>query len=452
MLLCAQYVLPITAEPIENGAVLVRDGDICDIGELSLLKLRYPQEEIKDFGLAALMPGFVDLHTHLETSAMRGIVHDVPYSTWLMLLIEQSAKFDAADWYDSAILGGLEALSSGITCIADITSTEAVCTATQHLGIRSVLYREVGAMDKRRVGYAMHQAQSDIARWQESVDLSRTTIGISPAPLYSCNPAIFKQVSQYAESEGHMPVAMHLAGSIEEFNFIKYGSSPLSVQRMDTKRGFVEIPPWLPTGTTPIRYALNWGAFEAKNVLAIHCVHVDDEDVEKLKEYDVAVATCPRCNAQLGMGVAPITEYLRAGLRMGLGTDSPVAVDTTDMFIEMRTGLLVQRAINIREFLDCDTMLKMATIGGAKALRMDDKIGSLEIGKYADIIAVDLSGSHQMPMTDPISAVVNTCIGGDVLMSMVGGRLLYEKDRWHVDIDIAQNAKKVIEIREKLRK
>ncbi|MCL2888993.1 MAG: amidohydrolase family protein [Eggerthellaceae bacterium] len=451
MLLCAQHVLPIRAKPIVNGAVLVRGGEIRDIGELRMLKLRYPNEEIKNFGQAALMPGLINLHTHLETSALRGIVHDVPYSTWLMMLIEKTAKVDSADWYDSAILGGLEAISSGTTCIADITTTDAVCSATKHLGIRSVLYREVGAMDKRRINHAMNQAASDIARWQDQADSSRTIIGISPSPLYSCHPAIFKRVSEYAMSHDHMPIAMHLAGSLEEYNFIKYGSSALSIHKMDTKRGFVEIPPWLPTGSTPVRYALNWGAFESDNVMAIHCVHVDDEDIKKIKEYDVAIATCPRCNAQLGMGVPPINEFLRLGLRVGLGTDSPVAVDSTDMLLEMRLGLLVQRAVHVREFLDSGTMLRMATIGGARALRLDHKIGSLEIGKLADIIAVDLSGSHQTPMTDPVSAVVNTCTGADVLMTMVNGKILYEKGCWHVDIDVADNVARVIEIREKLR-
>lgn len=322
MLLCAEYILPITSEPLRNGALLIRDGIIRDIGSTEMLKLRYPDEEVADYGLAAIMPGLIDLHTHLENSVMRGIVHDVPYTTWIMSMVEKSAKMEVRDWYDSAIIGGLEALSSGITCVADITSTGAACTATQKLGMRSVIYREVGAMDSRRVDYAMKVAENDIMHWREEVDSSRITIGIAPAALYTCHPSVFSRVSEFAR-RADAPVAMHLAGSREEFNFVKYGSSPFSVHGMDSKRGFVEIPPWLPTGTTPVRYALNWGAFESDNVMAIHCVHIDDDDIKKLKEYDVAVASCPRCNAQLGMGVAPFNEFLRAGLRTGLGTDSP---------------------------------------------------------------------------------------------------------------------------------
>ena len=134
MLLCAQYVLPITSEPIHNGAVLVRDGAIRDVGDAAMLKLRYPDEKVSDFGQAAILPGFVDLHTHLENAVMRGIVHDVPYATWIMTMRELSAKMDVADWYDSAILGGLESLSSGITTVADITTSGASCTAMQKLG------------------------------------------------------------------------------------------------------------------------------------------------------------------------------------------------------------------------------------------------------------------------------------------------------------------------------
>ncbi|WP_251178333.1 amidohydrolase family protein [Adlercreutzia agrestimuris] len=450
MLLTAQYILPITSEPFQNGAILVRDGLIRDIGPVESLKLRYPDEEVKDFGSAAIMPGLVDLHTHLENAVIRGIVHDVPYTTWIMSLVETSNKLDVADWYDSAILGGLEALSSGITCVADITATGAASTATQKLGLRSVIYREVGAMDKRRVDYAMRLAENDILHWREEVDPERVTIGIAPAAMYACHPSVFGRVTELANRE-HLPVAMHMAGNREEFNFIKYGSSPFAVHVMDDKRGYVEVPPWLPTGTTPVRYALNWGAFEAENVLAIHCVHVDEKDIQKLKKYDVAVGVCPRINAQLGMGVAPMSEFLRAGLRLGLGTDSPAATDSTDMFEEMRLGMLVQRAVNTSTFLESATMLEMATMGGARALRLDDKIGSLEVGKCADIIAVDLSGSHQTPTTDPVSAVVNTCTGSDVLMTMVAGVPLYETNKWNVGVEVARSIARVIEIRGKLR-
>ena len=150
------------------------------------------------------------------------------------------------------------------------------------------------------------------------------------------------------------------------------------------------------------------------------------------------------------MGVAPLDEFLRADLRVGLGTDSPAATESTDMLSEMRLGMLLQRAVNT-DFLDARTMLEVATIGGARALGLQDKVGSLEIGKCADLIAVDLSSSHQSFTTDPVAAVVNTCTTADVLMTMVDGDVLYEKNRWHVKVEVAKNIARVIEIRSKLR-
>lgn len=449
MLLSAEYVLPVTSDPIEMGAVLVRNGKIADIGPVASLLMRYPDEEVRDFGQAVLLPGFVNVHTHLEYTAMRGIVHDVPYATWLLLVHGKASQMSPQDLEISALMGGLEGLSAGITCMADITPTGWALNALQDLGLRGVIYREVGAKDRQRVNYAMNLAKSDIARWQDMVDADRITVGIAPAALYACHPSIFKSIAEYAGDT--IPVAMHVAGSREEYKFIRNGTSAFSVDALADARGYVEIPPWLPTGVTPVNYALNWDAFEVGNMLAIHCVHVSDDDINKLREHDVAIGVCSRCNAQLGMGTPPVHEYLKLGMRVGLGTDSPAATDSSDMLEEMRTGMLVQRALNSDSFLTAQTMLEMATIGGARALRMEDKIGSLEVGKRADIIAVDMSTSQQTPTTDPVSALVNTTSATNVVMTMVDGNVLYEQNQWHVNMDVQRIIDQVIDTRKRLR-
>ena len=125
MLLSAKYVFPITADPIPGGAVLVRDNKIVDIGAFEKLKYRYPDEEVVDFGLAAIMPGFVDLFTKLDMSVMRGVVADEPYMKWMLSILNKAQNLEARDWYDSAVLGGLDAISAGITTIADMTATSA---------------------------------------------------------------------------------------------------------------------------------------------------------------------------------------------------------------------------------------------------------------------------------------------------------------------------------------
>lgn len=450
MLLCAQYILPITSEPFQDGAVLVRDGVIRDIGKVDMLKLRYPEEEVADFGLAALMPGLVDLHTHLENSVMRGIVHDVPYTTWILSVAEKSSKVDVSDWYDSAILGGLDALSSGITCVADITVTGAACTATQKLGLRSVIYREVGAMDKRRVDYAMRMAENDIMHWREEVDSSRITIGVAPGghlhvPSFGLRPrGGIRQPREHAC--GHAPGRQPRGKPIRPVRFV----SVLGARhgRQARLRG---DPPVASHGHLAGALCAQLGRVRDIERPGHPLRARGRRGREEAQGIRRGRRRVPRCNAQLGMGVAPVNEFLRAGLRLGLGTDSPAATDSTDMLTEMRLGMLVQRAVDVNEFLDSSTMLEMATMGGARALRLDDKIGSLDVGKRADVIAVDLSSSHQTPTTDPVSAVVNTCTATDVLMTMVDGKLLYEKSRWHVDVEVAKNIARVIEIRGKLR-
>ncbi|MDR1184372.1 MAG: amidohydrolase family protein [Coriobacteriales bacterium] len=450
MLLVARYVLPVSRSSIENGAVLVRDGRIEDIGYATKLKTRYPDEETRDFGLAALMPGFVDAHTHLEYTAMRGLINDVPYAAWKLHIAEKEKLFTSEDWKDSALLGALEAIRSGITTVADITGTGASLKATRAAGLRGVIYREVGTMERNEVDHVLAEAFEDIEAWRREVDAERIRIGIAPAPLFSCHPRVFRGIGEYAANG--TAVACHLAGSREEYEFIRYGSSPFSVHSTEQERGYgIDMPPWLATGVSPVRYILNWGLFDAPNVLAIHCVQVDDDDIDKLAEHDIAVAVCSRCNAQLAMGVAPLSKLIKAGIRVGLGTDSPAAADATDPLAEMRIGLLLQRALGNRgDFFTAAQMTRLATLGAAEALHIEDNVGSLDVGKFADIIAIDLSNSNQVPTHDPNSAVVHTATQDNILMTMIGGEILYDGHHLH-EVDVRRVFARAAEMRLKLR-
>ncbi len=452
MLLCARHILPVTQSPIEDGAILVRDGRIVEIGGAQRMRTHYPDEEIRDFGLAALMPGLVNLHTHLEYTALRGIVHDVPYAEWLLAEHAKANRMTRDNRYDSAVIGGLEMLSGGVTTLAEFSSTGASFEALQDLGIRSVVYRSVGVENKQDVDVAIDGALADVESWSASADPDRMRIGIAPKALHACHPSVFSKVND-AANRLNLPVAMHVAGSYEEYHYIRYGSMPLSVRGLPAnEEDIAERPMWLPAGVTPVNYALNWDAFRSDEVLAVHCVHVDDADIAKLKQYDVAIAVCSRCNAQLGMGLAPLQEFLKAGIRVGLGTDSPAATDTADMFAEMRLGMLLHRAVNHDQFLDAKTMLELATIGGARALKMEDEIGSLEVGKRADIIAADLSGSRQTPIVDPVAAVVTGVSPADVLFTMVGGDILYERGgHWNVNVNAKEALRRGMQIRMKLK-
>lgn len=446
MLLAARYVLPVSLPHIEHGAVLVRDGEIVEIGDLAAMRSAYPQEEVRDFGQAALMPGFVDLHNHLEYAAMRGLVDDLPYAQWKLQLKERESRFCGEDWDDSALLGVMEAIRSGITTVADTTTTGASLRAVNHAGLRAYVYREVATMDKSHIHEVMTAADEDLEEWGSSSDPNMIVRGISPHAAYSCHPELYRAVADYAIARD-MPITTHLAGSREEWEFVKYGSSALGQEYRD-KWG--DEMPWLPTGVSPVQYVLQWGLFDAPNVLAVHCTQVDDADLEILRSHDVAVAFCPRCNAKLGMGIAPVRKMLYAGMRVGIGTDSPAMTNNLDVFDEMRMGLLLQRAVDAhQEFHNARKFVKLATYDAARALRAEDRLGSLEPGKVADIIAVDLSRSHQLPTQYPYSALVHSANQDNVMMTMVGGKVLFENGEW-LTLDVDRIRARSEELRVKL--
>jgi 5-methylthioadenosine/S-adenosylhomocysteine deaminase len=452
MLLCAKYVIPVSSPHIDDGAVLVRGDRIVAVGRRAELCAAHPEEPVRDFGLAVLMPGFVDLHTHLEYSIFRGAVDDVPYTAWKMQVQQKEQRLAPDDWRDSAVLGAMEALGSGITTVADITTSGNSVAAAKESGLAGVFYREVSTMDKSKVAERMRHAEDDIDEWTRTASGAPIEIGIAPHSPYTCHPALFEAAAGLAVSRG-LPAAIHLAGSKDEYDFVKYGSSALA-QDFREQSGWRDVA-WMPTGVSPVRYVLQWGLFRVPRLLAVHCVQVDEADIQVLAEHDVAIAHCPRCNAKLGMGIAPLTQFFEHGLTVGLGTDSPASSNTLDPFDEMRIGLLIQRSVSnehdFYRYFTARTFLRLATIWGARALGLDDEIGSLEAGKRADVIAVDLSSSpHMVPTADPYSALVHTANQKDVIMTMVAGRVVFDEGEY-LTVDAERALARARESRVKLR-
>jgi 5-methylthioadenosine/S-adenosylhomocysteine deaminase len=422
MLLIAEWILPVTTPPIKGGAVVIRSGLIEEIGKKEKILKEFSGEEVIDFKKAILMPGFIDAHTHLEYSAFRGICDDLPFSLWKIQLTEKSSHLNKKDWEISADLGALEAIQSGITCIGDITSTGASLGAAKKASLRGIIFYEISEMDSSKKTKTIEKAERGIREWQNEVKGSNLEIGISPYSVYNVAPPIFKAVSKFAQ-KNDLLLGLHLAGSKDEYNFVKYGAGPLAIEYRK-KSGWENVL-WQPMGVSPVKYVENWDVFDSK-VLAVHCIQVNERDIDVLKRYDVRVVHCPKCSSKLGMGIAPLSKFLNRGLAVGIGTDSPASNNTMDLFDEMRIGLLLHRGlIGGIDYISAKSFLEMATIGGAKALRLDDKIGSLEKGKEADIISVDISKSHQVPLQNPYSTLVYTANQENILMTMVGGEILY---------------------------
>lgn len=504
MLLTAHYVIPVTEEllvsGIEDGAVLVRAGRIADIGPAQELRRRYPDELVSDFGMAALVPGFVNCHTCLEKTILRGITNDASYIAWRSYLLEKESLLSPYEWQHSALLGAYEAASAGYTTLADVSRTGASVDALRNIGLRGIVFRETGARERQDVQANVRQALEDTARWRAAGPGPLSTCGddvtavtcpvdssfartadagapgwpggpgeprgsvpvpdlaaVDPEPiqlrfglasqnLYSCHPELLRELAR-AAAEEQLPLSVDISGSIEEYNYIRYGHTPFaaddsaaalpaatgqagasaSAAGADSLRKYAS-PALLPTGCSPVVYAHNWGILDAPEVLAVNCVKLDADDIELLARSQVSVAVCTRANAKLGMGVAPVIEMRKAGIRVGLGTSSAAACDTLDPIDEMRFSLLAQRAVGASKgFITSPDMMRMGTLESARALGMDAEIGSLEVGKRADIVAVDLSGSTQVPTHFPNSAVIHTSDRDDVIMTMVGGRTVYDR-------------------------
>jgi 5-methylthioadenosine/S-adenosylhomocysteine deaminase len=271
-------------------------------------------------------------------------------------------------------------------------------------------------------------------------------VGLAPHAPYTVSSRLYQAVSALAREQG-LKVMSHVAESRDELTYIRSGSGKFAHdyrEKMGWERMLVQ-----PYGVTPIKYLQQWNVLH-DDFIAVHCVNVTRDDIRILRDKHAAVAHCPKSNAKLGCGVAPLADLLHEGVRVGLGTDSPASSNIMDMFDEMRTMLLLHRAVE-RDVtvLDARKCVRIATLGGAEALGMEAEIGSLEPGKWADFIAVDVSRSHFAPIADPYSALVYGANQDDVSLTVIGGRELY-RDRTHVGADADAVRARAVAVREKL--
>jgi cytosine/adenosine deaminase-related metal-dependent hydrolase len=410
--LSADWVLPVEGAPIRDGAVAIENGRIVAVGPVAELGQGTRYEE------AVVVPGFANAHSHLEYAVYAGFGDGLAFGPWLATHIERKGRIGVHEMEAIARLGAAECLASGITTVGDASFSGAAATACDELGLRAIVYLEVfGAGTGDIVG------RFEPNRDRITASLSdRVRIGISPHSVYSASLELWEAAVALG-----LPIATHFAESPAEVEWVTGRTGP-----------FAEALP-LELDPTSIRALAERGLLTDR-LVAAHCVHLDEDELALLAEHDVAVAHCPRSNALLGCGVAPLEELRAAGLRVGLGTDSPASTPSFDMFDELRAAVSSARARAQRpDAITAAQALELATLGSARALGLDREVGSLVPGKRADLAVISLAGSPYLPWEDPAAAVVFGGSPGRVLATLTDGEVRYAKGDFEW-LELQQNA------------
>ena len=419
----ARWVLPITQPPIENGTVIEHDGRITYVGPQSAVGTQSAtRDDDYDLGDAILLPGLVNTHTHLELTAMRGFLEDLDFADWIDRLRQSRNEIlDQAKLLDSARLGIIEAIEAGITTFADTCSSGVAMPAMIELGVRGVMYQEVFGPDPGRCDAAM----TDLTKLLDALEPQQTdlvTLGVSPHAPYTVSDALYAAAAKLADKR-KLPLAMHIAESDAEEDIVVRGAGPFADRWR--KRG-IEVRK---RARSPI------ALLEKQNVLQpgallIHCVRVDDQDMTTIARRGCSVAHCPASNAKFGHGIAPLLPMIAAGIPVGIGSDSVASNNRMDILDEARLAVLVHRgATRKHDAFGAHQALALATIGGARALGLDGKIGSLEVGKDADLAAFKVDLARTTPVGDPYSTAIFALPGRSAELVTVKGRMLVKHGR-----------------------
>jgi 5-methylthioadenosine/S-adenosylhomocysteine deaminase len=421
--LSADWVLPIEGPPIEAGAVVIEDGHVAAVGRVEDLG------EGTRYDDAVIMPGFVNAHSHLEYAVYGGFGDGLgDFAEWITLHIQRKARIGWEEHVDVARFGAAQCLASGITTVGDCSYSGAGAVACAELGLRATIYLEVFGTD---AGRALERFAGVRDRVADAFS-TRVRPGVSPHAPYSVSIELYEACAELG-----LPISTHISESPAEVEYLRTGRGAWG----GYKDLLVASPGQTGTNLLAARDLLG------PNVVAAHCVVLDEDEIGLLAATGTGVAHCPRSNAALGCGVAPLTELRAAGARVGVGSDSPASAPSFDFFEELRTVVLSARARAARpDVLSADEALELGTLGSARALGLDAEIGSLVPGKRADLAVVSLKGSAYLPWENPAGAVV---LGGSpdrVIATYVDGDARYEKGGmdWQELTAAAHNARRAM--------
>jgi cytosine/adenosine deaminase-related metal-dependent hydrolase len=391
----------------------VVDGRIAALGSPDALRGRYPKVGVRDLGDSILAPGFVDAHCHLEWALTAGLAPGGEFGRWLGAFLAAVATAGPEVLAASADAGALAALRAGTTTLYDSGPTGAGAAALTAMGLRGVSCVEAfGAGEAGTLGPSLERLRAGIAR-AEAAAGPRVRVGVSPHAPYSVGPALWKILTGDPDL-GARAWSTHFAESAAELEAIATGHGTIAeaLGRRD-----VHPARWPgPDGTRVITRLSQAGALRP-GMVAAHCVQLDEHEPALLAAHGVAVAHCPISNARLGCGAAPLGALAAAGVRIGLGTDSPGSAGNYDIRAEARACELVQGAVGTS--LTPHELVRLATIGGAEALGCDQEIGSISVGKYADLVALRPPGhvagaDAHLALLDPQTLVTHVWIEGQL--------------------------------------
>jgi cytosine/adenosine deaminase-related metal-dependent hydrolase len=421
--LSADWVLPIEGPPIENGAVAIEDGRIIAVG---------PADELgaaSHYDDSVILPGFVNAHSHLEYAVYAGFGDGLgDFAEWITLHIQRKTRIGWEQYVDIARLGAAQCLASGVTAVGDCSYSGSTAVACTELGLRATVYLEVFGADPS----AGLEHFAEIRERVEGSFSERVRPGISPHAPYSVSVDLYRACAELG-----LPLATHISESPAEVKYLLRGEGPWG----DYSDLLVDPP-----GTTGTRL-LAQNDLLGPNVLAAHCVVLDDEEIGLITSTETGVAHCPRSNGALGCGVAPLAELRASGARVGVGTDSPASAPSFDFFEELRCVVLSARARAARpDVLSAAQTLELGTLGSARALGLDAEIGSIVPGKRADLTVLSFSGSAYLPWEDPAAAVVFGGTPDRVIATYVDGEARYEKGGmdWHELTAAAHSARRAM--------
>ncbi len=404
----ARWVVPVAGPPIAEGVVVVDRRTIAYVGPRDSA----PEGEEHDLGNVILMPGLVNAHCHLELTAMRGFLEDLDFRRWILRLTNaRRAVLDDDALLDSARYGVEEGLRAGITAFADTCASGVVIRALRDYGVRGVMYQEVFGPDPVQCDAAVAELRERVAGLRY-LETPLVRVGVSPHAPYTVSDALFVATTALARELGAR-MAIHVAESEVEQRLVVEGTGSFA---NGLRRRGIDVRP---RAKSPIQLLNDLGVLEQRPLL-IHCIRASEGDIHTIATTASPVAHCPVSNAKLGHGVAPLVEMLAAGVTVGLGSDSMASNNRMDLLEEARAALLAQRGrVGSSESPSAADVLELATIGGARAIGIDDVAGTLEPGKSADLAAFALDGLE--PVQDPIAAAVFTLGGSRAQFVTVAG-------------------------------